>query len=126
MPGPLAQPLAIEKMKHFHILIIIFISITVLSCKNDKPETISATAAGTRNASGEIVVREATQEEINSLDKGIEQIQKVNRKYPAPPTPLNQETFAVISISEEGVFNLENSFHLDSKIPGCYQPRPDQ
>ncbi len=99
-------------MKYLHILILIFISIIVLSCKNDKPETISATAAGTRNVSGEIVVREATQEEKNSLERGIEQIQKVNKKYPAPPTPLNQETFGVISISEEGVFILENGLKI--------------
>ena len=99
-------------MKYFNIFIIISISITVLSCKNDKPETISASAAGTRNASGKIVVREATQEEIDSLDRGLEQIQKINSKHPAPPTPLNQETFTVISISAEGVFILENGLRV--------------
>jgi hypothetical protein len=109
--GPL-MPNVRSKMKNSHILFIFFVSIAVLSCKNEQPKTLSASAIATRNAYGEIVVREATKKEVYSLDKGLEKIQKINSKYPAPPTPLNQETYAVKSITEEGVFILENNQHI--------------
>ena len=38
---------------------------------------------------------------MDAIDNFHENIQKIDRKYPAPPTPLDQDTFAVKSITEE-------------------------
>jgi len=78
----------------------------VLSCDSNDPKTISASATSYRNESGELVVWDATKAEIESIDRFYERIQKIEKKYPAPPIPLNQETFAVSSINEDGVFIL--------------------
>jgi len=38
---------------------------------------------------------------LDAIDNFHENIQKIDRKYPVPPTPLDQDTFAVKSITEE-------------------------
>jgi len=94
------------KVKYYLLVPTIIITLAVLSCDSNDPKTISASATSYRNESGELVGRDATKAEIESIDRFYERIQKIEKKYPAPPIPLNQETFAVSSINEDGVFIL--------------------
>jgi hypothetical protein len=99
-------------MKYYLLVPIIIITLAVLSCESNDPKTISASATAYRNESGELVVRDATKAEIESIDRFYDKIQKIEKKYPAPQIPKNQETFAVSSINEDGVFLLENNLQL--------------
>ena len=99
-------------MKHFILFYTIIASFAVHGCNNEDPKTISATATAIKNASGDVVFRDATQAELDSIDNFHENIQKIDKKYPAPPTPFNQDAFAVKSITEEGVYILENNLHV--------------
>jgi hypothetical protein len=99
-------------MKNFILFLTIIASFAVHGCNNDDPKSISASATALRNVSGEVVVRDATQAELDSIDSFYESIQKIDKKYPAPPTPLKRHTFAVKSITEEGVYILENNLHV--------------
>lgn len=99
-------------MKYLIIISIYFVTLLLLGCEGDTQKTISASATATKNRSGEIVVRDATKKEIDSLGSFHEKIQKINMKYPAPPTPFKQETFAVQSITDEGIFILENGIQV--------------
>lgn len=83
-----------------------------MGCERNDQKTISASTTASRNASGEVVFREATKYERDSIKRFHEEIQNINEIYPAPPTPLNKETFAVKSISENGVFILENNVQV--------------
>lgn len=99
-------------MKKFILFYTIIATFTVHGCNNEDPKTISASAAAVRNASGEIFVRDATQAELDSIDEFHENIQEIDKKYPAPSTPISQDTFAVKSITEEGVYILENNLRV--------------
>lgn len=84
----------------------------MMGCESNDPKTISASATASRNASGEVVVRDATQSEIDSVKRFHGKIQKINEMHPAPPAPLKGETFVVRSITEKGVFILENNVQV--------------
>jgi uncharacterized lipoprotein NlpE involved in copper resistance len=99
-------------MKLYNLIPVILIIITLLGCDNNETKTLSASATAYKNAKGEVVVKEATQKEIDSLDDGLKMMKSINSKYPAPPTPLNKKTFAVKSITDNGIFILENNAHV--------------
>lgn len=99
-------------MKSYNLIPVFYIIIALLGCDNNDTKTLSASSTAYKNAKGEVVVREATQKEIDSLDDGLEKMKLINSRYPVPPTPLNQETFAVKSISDNGIFILENNLHV--------------
>jgi hypothetical protein len=99
-------------MKNILIISTIFVFLILTGCDNNNPKTISASATATRDKSGEVVVRDATKAEIDSINSFHEKIQKIEKKYPAPPTPLQKETFTVKSITEDGVFILENNVQV--------------
>lgn len=100
------------KMKYLKLIHLLMISLTVIGCESNDPKTISASATASRNASGDVVVRDATPSEIDSIKRFHEKIQKINERHPAPLTPLKGETFAVRSITENGVFVLENNVQV--------------
>ncbi len=87
----------------------ILIIITLLGCDNNDKKSISFSETAYKNAKGEIVVRDATQKEIDSLNEGFKMMDKINSKYPTPPTPWNKKIFAVKSITDNGIFILENN-----------------
>ncbi len=85
----------------------------LLGCDNkEDTQTLSASATSYKNSKSEIVVRESTKSEVESLDKKLEKMQEIDDKYPVPSTPLQKKTYAVRSITEDGVFILENDLRL--------------
>jgi len=84
----------------------------LIGCENDDTKYLSATATAYKNSKGEVVVEEATVEEVDSLPEAFQKMKEIDSKYPAPPTPLKQETFAVRSITEDGIFILEDNLKI--------------
>jgi hypothetical protein len=100
------------KMKYLILIHLLIIALTGIGCESNDPKTISTSATASKNTSGEFVVRDATQSEIDSVRRFHEKIQKINEMYPAPPAPLKGETFVVRAITEKGVFILENNLQV--------------
>lgn len=86
----------------------LFLIFTLLvGCDNSQTE-ISASATASKNKNGEIITRDATKAELNSLDDFQKNIGRINKKYPRPELPIKEQAYKVISISDNGLFNLEN------------------
>jgi len=79
----------------------------LLGC-DDNQEEISASVTATKSKKGEIITRTATKTELNSLSDFKNNIERINKKYPRPELPIKLKTFKVISISNNGIFHLEN------------------
>jgi hypothetical protein len=94
-------------MKQFKFIPFLLIVTLLLGCDDSQTE-ISASATATKNKSGEIITRDATKAELNSLDDFKKNIERINKKYPRPELPIKEQTYEVISISDNGLFNLEN------------------
>jgi hypothetical protein len=99
--------------------LIVLISVALIGCDNQDTQTLSASATSYKNSKGEIVVRESTKSEVETLDKRLEKLQEIDNKYPAPDTPLQKNTYVVRSITEDGVFILENDLHLSLSGINC-------
>lgn len=102
--------------KHF---LLIILSVALFGCDNQDTQTLSASATSYKNSKGEIVVRESTKSEVESLDKRLEKLQEIDSKYPPPDTPLQKQTYAVRSITENGIFILENDLQLSLSGINC-------
>ncbi len=92
-------------LTYINIVLVLFL---ILGCDNNQPQTISASATATRNSEGKIVVRDATRSEEESIHTFHNRIMKINKQFPAPAIPFSQQTFEVRSITDDGIFILEN------------------
>ena len=108
-------------MKQLLLTLIFILPLVLFGCDNDIQRTISASATSAINEDGEIIVRDATKNEISSLDNFRRKIEKIDRQYPPPTLPLNHETYKVLSISNDGVFNLNGGIKVKMSGIVCNQ-----
>ena len=108
-------------MKQFLLELIFILPLVLFGCENNNPKTISASATSAINEDGEIIVRDATKDEISSLDNFRRKIEKIDKQYPPPALPINHDTYKVLSISNDGVFNLDGGIKVKMSGIVCDQ-----
>ena len=106
-------------MKNILITLLLMLLTILTGCDRTDNKEISVSETAVRSESGEVLTREPTKKELDSLEAFHNKYELIEKKYPGPSLPMDERIYSVVSIDDNGVFTLDDNTRIKMTGISC-------